>query len=964
MSQDPVECPAACGAPDRATERAGRTLVEEAEAAAAERCRLQMERSAAGMFRADLNGCILAANGVMARILGLEAPGDMIGRRTADFYWSPELGGRLREALGGQAQISGMEMQLKREDGAPIWVLANLNLAEGETSVVEGSLIDITDRKRAQDRTVQVHRLYSVAIHLNQAIVRISGRDALLDEVCRIAIEDGGFRVAWIGLVDQATGLMRRAAHRGVEPAEGALQDGPALPPASRGGDFVVNDVTAGATAGPYGEDAGALGCRSYAVLPLTVDGEVAGTLNLYAAEPGFFDEQNMELLHQMAEDVAFALENMAREADRRRSEQERARIYLSEQAALAQARADAWYRELLEAAPDAILESDAEGRILVANAAAEKLFGLTRDELLASRVEDLVPEELRATYIEQRNAFFTDPQSGAPGYSRDFAARRKDGAAIPVEISLGPVRTGRGRSVTCIVRDATARKRAEAALHESNRRIGSILESITDAFFALDRDWRYTYINGKAEQLLGRKREDLQGRSLWAEFPGLVGTVFEHEYRRAADEQRPVEFSAFDIERKLWADVHVYPSEHGLSIYLQDITARKLLEEQSGQSQRLEALGRLAGGIAHDFNNLLTIIGGYGQMLVDAMDGRNPLRKDVEPIVEAANRASALTRQLLAFSRRQVMQPKVVDLNRLITKMNKMLRRVIGEDIELKLALRSDLGRTKADAGQIEQVLMNLAINARDAMPKGGSLSITTDNYQAAADQDPAGLPPGDYVSLTFSDTGTGMDEYTRTHVFEPFFTTKERGKGTGLGLATAYGIVTQAGGEIRVESAPDKGACFRIYLPRTRKAPKVHQEGDAHRRPRKGTETILLVEDEPEVRKLTREMLTRLGYRVLEAANAAEALDVWSASQDSIDLLLTDIIMPHMSGTELAGELSAGRPGLKILYISGYTDEMIARHGVMQNNAALLEKPFTREALGLKVRSILDAGPGAATA
>ena len=846
MSEDPVKCTAACRAPDRATERAGKTLIEEAQAAADQRCRLQMERSAAGMFRADLNGSILAANAAMARVLGFATPGDMIGRRTADFYWSPELGSRLREALGSQEQISGLEMQLKREDGAPVWVLANLNLAEGETSVIEGSMLDITDRKCAQDRTMQLHRLYSVASHLNQAIVRIRERDALLNEVCRIAIEDGGFRIAWIGLVDKASGGMRRVAHRGIEPVEGALPDGPALQPASRGGDFVVNDVTAGATAGPYGEDAGALGCRAYAVLPLTVDGEVAGTLNLYAAEPGFFDDQNMDLLHQMAEDVAFALENMAREADRRRAEQERARIYLSEQAALAQARADAWYRELLEAAPDAILESDAEGRILVANAAAEKIFGLTRAELLACRIEDLVPEELRGRYIEQRTAFFADPRIGPPEYSHDYIARRKDGTAIPVEINLSPVRTGRGKSVTCIIRDATA---------------------------------------------------------------------------------------------------------------------RKLLEEQSGQSQRLEALGRLAGGIAHDFNNLLTIIGGYGQMLVDAMDGRNPLRKDVEPIVEAANRASALTRQLLAFSRRQVMQPKVVDLNRLITKMNKMLRRVIGEDIELKLALRPDLGRTKADAGQIEQVLMNLAVNARDAMPKGGSLSITTDNYQAAADHDAAGLPPGDYVSLTFSDTGIGMDEYTRAHVFEPFFTTKEKGKGTGLGLATAYGIITQAGGEIRVDSAPGHGASFRIYLPRTRKAPKVHQESDAHRRPRKGTETILLVEDEPEVRKLTREMLTRLGYRVLEAANAAEALGIWSTSQDSIDLLLTDIIMPHMSGTELARELSAGRPGLKILYISGYTDEVIARHGVTENNAALLEKPFSREALGLKVRSILDAKSSAAT-
>jgi two-component system, cell cycle sensor histidine kinase and response regulator CckA len=284
---------------------------------------------------------------------------------------------------------------------------------------------------------------------------------------------------------------------------------------------------------------------------------------------------------------------------------------------------------------------------------------------------------------------------------------------------------------------------------------------------------------------------------------------------------------------------------------------------------------------------------------------------------------------------------------------MNKMLRRVIGEDIELKLALRSDLGRTKADPCQIEQVIMNLAVNARDAMPTGGKLTVTTDNYESAGED---GLAPGPYVTLAISDTGSGMDENTRAHVFEPFFTTKARGKGTGLGLSTAYGIVKQAGGEIRIESEPGKGASFRIWLPRTRKSPKSHP-ALAPRRPRKGTEMILLVEDEPEVRRLTREMLSRLGYRVLEASDAAQALALWSGARDSIDLLVTDVIMPHMSGRELAEKLTAIRPDLKVLYMSGYTGEIIARHGVGQSETALLQKPFTREALGLKVRSILDA-------
>jgi PAS domain S-box-containing protein len=910
-----------------------------------QRYRLLMERSVAGVLRADLDGCILDANLAMARMMGFRAPDDLLGRRTADFYSTPAFRNALIERLLAEGSLSHVEIQLTRADGASIWVTANIYLEGG--TVVEGTLVEITERKRAQERSARLNRLYSVLSRLNQAIVRIRERDALFQAVCRIAVEDGGFRVAGIGLLDHETGVIRLAAHHGF--GGGSLEQvcihaghSAAL---RNGGEFVVNDTAERCCSGPSCDAAVALGNRSCAILPLTVDRRLAGALTLYASEPGFFDEQNLQLCRSMAEDVAFALENMAHEAEHRRAEEEHARMHLSEQAARTQALADARYRELIEAAPDAILESDAAGRVLVANAAAERLFQYTREELLGLRIEDLLPGA---------------DHDGGPrsrGEGQDLRARRKDKTEFPVEITVSRVDSDRGKLVTYIIRDITGRKQAEAALLESNRRIGNIFESITDAFFALDRQWRYTYVNGKAEQMLGRRREDVLGKKIWDEFPDLVKTIFDQEYHQAAAEQRPVEFTAFDAERKLWADVHVYPSEHGLSVYLQDITARKLLEEQYGQSQRLEALGRLAGGVAHDFNNLLTIIGGYGQMLLDSIDGRNPIRKDVEPIVEAATRASALTRQLLTFSRRQLLQPKVVDLNRLIMKMNKMLRRVIGEDIELKLALRPDLGRTKADPGQIEQVIMNLAINARDAMPTGGLLTIATDNYEAVLEDETSGLPAGGCVLLTVSDTGTGMDERTRSHIFEPFFTTKAKGKGTGLGLSTAYGIVKQAGGEIRVDSEPGKGATFQIYLPRTKKTPKAHRAQAAPRRPRKGSETILLVEDEPEVRKLTREMLVRLGYRVLEARDGAQALEVWRERCDSVDLLLTDVIMPHKSGRELAEELTGLRPGLKVLYMSGYTDEVIARHGIGQDDAALLPKPFSPEALGLKVRSILDA-------
>ncbi len=625
----------------------------------------------------------------------------------------------------------------------------------------------------------------------------------------------------------------------------------------------------------------------------------------------------------------------------------------LLEPAVCAEAGPDARFRELLEAAPDAILECDAGGRILVVNAAAERLFGYSREELLARRVGDLVPEQERAAHPGRMSAYFIRPES------RSFTARacRKDGTEIPVELSLSPVQSRQGELVTCIVRDLTARMQAEAALRESDHRIRSILESITDGFCAMDRQWRFTYLNGRAEQTLGRTREELQGKRVWDEFPELVDTVFHHELERSAETQKPIEFSAPYAPLRAWLDVHVYPSADGLSVYFQDITSRKVLEEQSRQSQRLEALGRLAGEVAHDFNNLLTIIGGYTQVALESI-GRNQgtLRRNVEIVAEASARASALTRQLLAFSRRQVVQPRVLDLNRLIRRMAKMLGRTMREDIELRLALKPGLWRIAADPGQIEQVIMNLAVNARDAMPLGGKLSVTTENREVTEERQAAPvLAAGKYVLLAVSDTGTGLNQETREHLVEPFFTTKAKGKGTGLGLATVYGVVKQSGGEIWVDSEAGRGTRFEIYFPRAEKPSKEKKEA-SRRKARGGSETVLLVEDEPEVRTITRDMLVRLGYRVLEAAGPCEALSIWQGALGTIDLLVTDVIMPQMSGRELADRLAESRPELKVLYITGYSDDVILGRGVEASKVPLLQKPFTREALGARVRAVLD--------
>jgi signal transduction histidine kinase len=381
--------------------------------------------------------------------------------------------------------------------------------------------------------------------------------------------------------------------------------------------------------------------------------------------------------------------------------------------------------------------------------------------------------------------------------------------------------------------------------------------------------------------------------------------------------------------------------------------------EKQLLQSQKLEAVGRLAGGISHDFNNLLTVILGYSDITKRNLQEGHPLRRNVEEIVRASERAASLTRQLLAFSRKQVMQPKVFDLNMVVTDLEKMLRRMIGEDVELRVSLQSELGNIKADPVQLEQVIMNLVVNARDAMPKGGKLSMETSNLylDEAYAREHVSVVPGDYVMLAISDTGCGMDEDTRLHIFEPFFTTKEQGKGTGLGLSMVYGIVRQSGGNIWVYSEEGRGTTFKIYFPRVVAGAEDYRRSSPLLDVPCGSETILLVEDAELVRNLARQVLETAGYRVLEAASAEAAIDLCERiNGDKIDLLLTDVVMPGMSGNDMSRILLAKQPGMPVLYMSGYTDDAIVQHGVLEAGINFLQKPFTPGALALKVREVLD--------
>ena len=430
------------------------------------------------------------------------------------------------------------------------------------------------------------------------------------------------------------------------------------------------------------------------------------------------------------------------------------------------------------------------------------------------------------------------------------------------------------------------------------------------------------------------------------------VGTSLEYRMRHKDGSWRTLESRASAILKG--------GKTEKLVIVNRDVTQRKDLEEQFRQAQKMEAIGRLSGGVAHDFNNLLGVIIGYGEIVQEGTAAEDSLRPCVDEMLKAGHRAAALTRQLLAFSRQQVMDPKILDLNAVVRDMEKMLKRLIGEDIRLRTELDSALVRIKADQGQIEQAILNLAVNGRDAMPNGGELKLETSNFHMDAEfvtRYPYPVLVGDYVLLTVTDGGIGMDAVTRARVFEPFFTTKEKGKGTGLGLSTVYGVVKQSGGYIDVVSEPGAGASFHIYLP------KVEEAVETSKLPKEttdvihGKETVLLVEDETSLRKLSRQLLELCGYRVLEAENGAEALKVSEAYEETIHLLLTDVVMPGISGRKVADTLLEKRENMRVLFMSGYTGQMVGQHGVLDEGSLFLPKPFTRESLAAKVREALDS-------
>ena len=621
------------------------------------------------------------------------------------------------------------------------------------------------------------------------------------------------------------------------------------------------------------------------------------------------------------------------------------------------------WYRLLFDANPLPMWVYDIETLSFVAvNDAAIKHYGYSRSEFLGMRITDIRPDaEVPKVLMAARAPDSPEFDGGV------WQHRTKDGRIISVEVVTHALTVLDRPARLTLAHDVTERHQAERALRETNDTLQTLIQASPLAIVTTDLSGTVSEWNVAAERMFGWFAGDVLGRPI----PIVPVEQLEDDMRRlsASGEHS---FTGYETRcaRKDGSLVDVYVSTAALrgvggmlgTVWvIADVTERKMMEEQLRQAQKMDAVGQLAGGVAHDFNNLLTVITSYGQFLLNALPEQDPRRSDAHQITQAAARAASLTRQLLAFSRRQVLQPQVLDLNEVIGDMERLLRRVISEDIALVTQFESAIGAVRADRGQIEQVVMNLVVNARDAMPNGGVLAISTRvaYLDTAYARRHAGVNPGKHVVFAVRDTGVGMDAATQQRIFEPFFTTKVKGKGTGLGLSTVYGIVRQSGGHIDVRSAPGRGTTFEIILPQVAATVPPKAEHIMHKALPRGTETVLVVEDEDAVRLIVRRVLRDQGYEILEARDGNEALRVCAQKGDAIDLVLSDVIMPGMGGRELSRSLAASRPGLPILFMSGYNDDGELAGSGADLGTGVLAKPFTAETLATQVREALDRRP-----
>ena len=817
----------------------------------------------------------------------------------------------------------------------------------------------------------------------NQALSQAASEQELLHQICDIIVSMGAYRFAWIGYaLHDPSKSVRPMAHAGHDAgylaqivatwSEEPTGKGPVGTAIRENTHSVVSDTQTDPKFAPWREAAQQRGYAGMIALPLCSAGATFGALAIYSDQKGSFEASEVDLLREMANNLSFGIT-----AIRSREDGIRTTAALRD--------AEAKYRQLVEQVPaiSYVAEAGVQGRFLYVSPQVTAILGYRQEECLSDPYfwwNHLNPADHPVAMLE-------DTWEEDRTFQVEYRMRRQDGNEVWLRdeaLIFRDPQTGK-RMTRGLLIDITEQKRAQDALRESEERYRAFVEQSSEGIFRLEYNppvpcslppseqydvaLRRGYIaecNDAMAKMYGRaSARELIGRPI-AEFFILHDPVtkqFMENFIRAGYRVSDEESRELDAhgQRKIFRNTMagVVLDGHWVRTWgiTRDVTERVHLEAQLRNAQQMEAIGRLAGGVAHDFNNILSIIMGHGELLLRASGLGDRARSGIEQIQRAAERAASLTQQLLAFSRKQVLQPAVLDLNEAVSDLQKMLARVIGEDIELIASLHPSLMPVKADPGQVEQVLMNLAINARDAMPQGGRLTMETSNVEVSAELGrELDLPAGHYAMLKVVDTGHGMDAATLPHIFEPFFTTKPMGKGTGLGLSTVYGILKQSGGNIQVESEVGRGTVFRVYLPAENGAVRLNKRSAGHDSVAGGSETILIAEDEPDLRELTRIFLRDYGYNVIEAASAEQALQIAEAFPGPIHLLLTDVIMPGMSGRQLAERIHSKRPQTRIIYMTGYTDDMVVQHRVLEPGVNMLQKPFTRLDLAQKVRSTLD--------
>ncbi|MBL9087500.1 MAG: PAS domain S-box protein [Planctomycetia bacterium] len=909
------------------------------------------------------DGTITEAHGAVPRVYGLE-PAALVGRTLADLV--PPA----RRTTGGAVPATGVrvdEAVHRRADGTEVPVEVSLQRIEGGGPAAAAlvRVRDITERRRNDDRLHALNRLLRMRSGLSQALTAAPDRAAVYAATCRIAAEQGGFRLVWIGepapdgrvVAAAVAGDARDHVGRMTSRWAGAVDGrGPAGRAIAERRTVVCAEIAADPTCAGWVDAARAAGVRSTVAIPVGVapEGTAVAALVLHAAEPDAFDAEVLDVVESIAAGVVGALDRIAARASEREANE---RLRASEAA----------HRLLFESNPSPMWVFDLETlRILEANEATTAVYGWTREELQQRTLLDVRPAEDVPRFLE----FLRRPRQGITPPT-EWRHVRKDGTVFPVRILHSDVEfLGRAARLV-LIEDLTERRRAE----EATRTLIRAVEQSPVSIVVTNRAGVIEYVNPhfcrasgyEAHEALGANPRILKsGRTPPEVYGDFWRTVLAGRTWRGELVNRRKDGTEF-TELATIAPVHDASGAitHFVAVK-EDLTDRRAMEARATsaearflQAQKLEAVGQLAGGVAHDFNNLLCVILGYGQMVATSLGRGHPEAGKIEQVIAAGKRAESLTRQLLAFSRRQVLQPRVVDLHEVVRGFEKMLRRLIGEDVELRTRFGADAPVVLVDPGQLEQVLLNLTVNARDAMPHGGHVTIGTRSVDVVGGLEIGGevVEPGPWLVLSVEDDGTGMDRATLARIFEPFFTTKPAGQGTGLGLPTVHGIVRQSGGHVAVESTPGKGSSFSVYLPRFAGHVEAAAPPEVDLGAFAGHETVLVVEDQDGVRELVRAWLEGLGYAVIVATDGLDALDVAERLKRPVDLLLTDVVMPRLGGREVAERLLARWPGLQVVYMSGYTSDVIARQGILESGVRLLEKPLSQAALAKMVRQTLDA-------